>query len=324
MADIQITDGFGLSADLRIRDDSPLAKAGLTKIVATAKELLADFDKPIDEADERAVALGGSFTSPNLLSSDVSTLTAGVGINGELTIFKPADKLLFADEGFSPIIPISQNQAWLGVEFDFSAIAKAGVASGGLGISFEGTAKFTCASYTLFSAAAPSALPSLRNACLAGFETFSLVTSAADLRKQLPNTVAVSELTGSATIGVSFEQPFTLNPLASANLPFNESASIQPAVTLQLAPSLEISGDLLLRSWKVSDNILRLGVYKKRGSVLSVDFTAGASVGGDIGNDDAHRGSDDRDLVIGAGRPGHREPESDAWLSKRVAPASVP
>jgi hypothetical protein len=35
MADIKITDNVSASADFKIRDDSPLAKAGLTQLVTT-------------------------------------------------------------------------------------------------------------------------------------------------------------------------------------------------------------------------------------------------------------------------------------------------
>jgi hypothetical protein len=93
-----------------------LAKAKLSQLVATGKQLFDDFEKPIDQADEKSVALGGAFSSPNLLSGDVDTLAVGAGMNCGLTISKPSDKLLFADDGFSPVIPIAPNQAWLSVE----------------------------------------------------------------------------------------------------------------------------------------------------------------------------------------------------------------
>jgi hypothetical protein len=85
---------------------------------------------------------------------------------------------------------------------------------------------------------------------------------------------------------VSLEQPFTLNALASANLPLNETASIQPSVTLKVATSLQVSGDFLVRSYKINDSLVRIGLYKKHGSTLTASFTAGAGVGGDIGSDD--------------------------------------
>lgn len=88
MADIKITDNFSLETGLTIRDDSPLAKAKITQLLSTSKDLFADFDKPMDQADEKSFALGSSFTSPDLLSSDLPGLTIGVGINSQISIFK--------------------------------------------------------------------------------------------------------------------------------------------------------------------------------------------------------------------------------------------
>jgi hypothetical protein len=285
MADIKITDEAALTADLKISDTSPLAKAKLTQLVTTGRQLFDDLGKPIDQADEQSVALGGTFSSPNLLSGDVNTLAADAGMNCGLTISKSSDKLLFADDGFSPVIPIAPNQAWLGVEFDLTATVLAGASANGVGVSFAGDANVACSTYTLFSTTVPP-LPSLRDACAIGFGNFSLTTSAAAIRKQVSNTVNVTEVSGSVEVTVSLEQPFTLNALASANLPFNEAASIQPSVTLTLATSLQVSGDFLVRSYKISDDMLRIGLYKKHGSTLTASFTAGAGVGGDIGGDD--------------------------------------
>jgi hypothetical protein len=297
MADIQITDNLDLNADLEIRPDSPLAKAGLTKLVTTAEELGNDFGKPIDQADEQSIAFGATFTSPNLLSGDITSITAGAGINCGMSILKAADKLLFPDDGFSPLIPIASNQAWLGLELDLTGTATAGATANGLGVAFAGTATASCSSYTLFTTTKPP-LPLLSDACATALGNFSLTTSAATVRSQLPGTVNVSELSGSVTVTVSYQMPFTLNALASANLPFNESASIQPSVTLEVASSLQLAGDFLVRSYKVSNEVVRLGVYKKHGSTLSVSLIAGAGVGGDIGSDDV------LGALLGAALPG--------------------
>jgi hypothetical protein len=285
MADINITDEVALHADLQISDTSPLAKAKLTQLVTTEKRLFNDFGKPIDQAEAQSVALGGSFSSPNLLSGDVHTLAAGAGMNCGLIVSKSSDKLLFADDGFSPVIPIAPNQAWLGVEFGLTASVTAGASANGFGVGLEADAKVACATYTLFSTNVPP-LPSLRDACATGFGNFSLTTSAEAIRKQVSNTVNVTDVSGSVTVTVSLEQPFAFNALASANLPFNETASIAPSVTLKLADSIQISGDFLVRSYKISDGVLRIGLYKKHGSTLTASFTAGAGIGGDLGSDD--------------------------------------
>jgi hypothetical protein len=283
MTCIKITDNVSLSTDLDLRDGAPLLKSGLSSLVTTEAQFFQDLNKPLDQTIVQSAALGGNFTSPNLLSGDVNSLTACAGMNCSILVKKPADKLLFHDDGFSPLIPIAANQAWLGVEFDLSATGKAAASANGVGVSFEGDGKITCATYTLFSA---SPLPLLLDACTAGFSNFTLTTNAAGIRSQAPNTVNVTEVCGSITAAVSVEQPFTMNALASANLPFNESASIVPNVTLSLAGSLQVSGDFLVRCYKISDNLVRMGVYKKQGSTLTVCLTAAAGIEGKIGGDD--------------------------------------
>jgi len=283
--DIKVSDKTAVSLDLKIRDDSPLAKAGLKELAAAVGELCKEFSKPVDQADIQSIALGGTFSSPDLLSSDLPSLKISSGINGCLRIVTSADKLLFPADGFSPQIPVSPNQAWIGAEFDLSTKVNVAVAGNGLGVSFEGDTTLTCSTFSLFSAKMPP-LPSLGEACATALSNYSIVASAAGIRLQLPGTVNVIETNGSVTLGVSFSQPFTINPLASASLPFNITASVQPQVTLKLAPSVTISGDLLIRCYKVSDDVVRFGVYKKHGTTLSVTLTGAAGIGGDIGSTD--------------------------------------
>ena len=284
MADIKITDNVSLSTDLDLREGAPLLKAGIGSLVTTGAQFFQNLDKPLDQTNVQTVALGGNFSSPSFLSGDVASLTAGAGMNCSLTVKKAADQLLFDDDGFSPIIPIPANQAWLGVEFDLSATGTLAASANGVGVSFEGDGQLTCATYTLFTAA-PS-LPLLLEACGVAFSNFSLSTNASAIRKQQASTVNVTEATGSITAAVSFDQPFAMNALASANLPFNESSSIQPTVTLSLGTSLQVAGDFLVRCYKMSDSVVRMGVYKKHGSTLTVTLSAGAGIEGKIGGDD--------------------------------------
>jgi hypothetical protein len=153
MADIKITDNFGLNGDLQIRDNSPLAKAKLTQLVTTVKALFDDFNRPIDQADFSSVALGASAASPNLLDDNLPT-TIGGGMNCTLSVTNAADKLLFKDGGFSPVIPIAPNQAWIGVELDVNLSADAKASADGVGVELAGAAKLTTATYSLISAPA--------------------------------------------------------------------------------------------------------------------------------------------------------------------------
>ncbi|HEY4379431.1 MAG TPA: hypothetical protein VGN01_03735 [Acidobacteriaceae bacterium] len=285
MPNIKITDNVSLSTNLALREGAPLLKAGLGSLMTTGAQFFQNIDKPLDQSNVQAIALGGNFSSPSLLSSDVASLTAGAGMNCSLSVKKSADQLLFDDDGFSPVIPIAANQAWLGVEVDLSATGSVAASANGVGVSLEADGQITCATYTLFSPAAPP-LPLLLDACGIAFSNFSLATNAAAIRQQPPNTVNETEVSGSVTVAASFDQPFAMNALASANLPFNMSASIQPSVTLSLGTSLEVSGDFVVRCYKISNDVVRMGVYKRHGSTLTVSLTAGATIEGKVGKDD--------------------------------------
>lgn len=285
MADITITDGVSLSADVKLSDNAPVAKAKLTQLLATGKAIFDCLSGPIDESVVTAVTFGASFTSPNLLPDSLPSVTVGPGMNCGLTIRKPSDKLLFADDGFSPTIPITTGEAWLGFELDLGLSAAAAATVNGIGASLTGSSKITCCNWNhVGPQTAP--LPSLLTCLETALSNFSVITSAASLRAQLPDTVMTTEVTGDISAGVSVEQPFTLNPLASASLPFSETASIQPSVTVKLGTSIKLSGDIVVRSFKVTNTLLRLGVYKKHGSTMTATLTAGAGIEGELGGTD--------------------------------------
>jgi hypothetical protein len=285
MADIRITSNFGFSEDIEIRDNSPLAKAKLTQLLSAAKEFFAEFGKPIDQADIKRFAFGAIATSPNLLSGGLPSLTLGAGINCGLDIFISTDGSLFGKDQFAIAIPIGADQAWLGVEADVLAKVNAAASSNWVGISLEADSALKCTTYSLFSAT-NGALPLLADACGTGFNNFSITASPDEIRQQPTGTVNQTECSGTITAKVTLSQPYTLNALASANLPFNATASIQPNVTLQIGGSISITGDFSFRSYKISDHVVQIGVYKKHGSTLAAKFTAGAGIGGNVGSSD--------------------------------------
>lgn len=285
MAQIKITDNLDADVSLQIRDDSPLAKAGLTNLAATDKALIGEMNDPVDKADFKSVSLGANFASPKLLSADLPSLTVGGGINFGLSVLTPADKQLFGSDQFSPQIAIAANQAWVAVEVDASLDIKAQATVNGIGVSEEVAPKLAVTTYSLISApAAP--LPSLQDACSVAFNQFGVTSSPGAIRSQPVGTVNQTEVGGSFTTTVSFSAPFTLNALASANLPFNQTASVQPNVTLKLSGSVKITGDLIVRSCKQTATSITLGVYKKQGSTLTATFTAGAGIEGEIDDTD--------------------------------------
>ena len=285
MAVITFTDGVGVDADFQIRDDSPLAKAKLTQIVPSGKELFGQLNKPLDQVDLKAFTLGAQVTSPDLLASRLERLTVTAGVNSALHILTSADGAVFGRNQFAPSIPIAPNEAWLSVELDLAASAKLSVSSRTVGVSFEGDSSLVCSTFTRFSAP-QLPFPPLHDALSQAFSNFSITTTADAIRQQSVGTINQTDVAGSITTRLSLRQPFNLNALASADLPFNTTVNIKPNVTLQISGSVALSGEFIFRSYKKSDGVVQIGAYKKRATTLSASFTAAAGIGADIGTTD--------------------------------------
>jgi hypothetical protein len=280
MSVINITDSIGAIANITIRDDSPIAKAKLTELVSSGKEIVKSFAKPVDQSDIGSVSLGAQFTSPNLLS-DVPALSIETGANCDLAVITSRDKLLFADDSFSPTIPIVSGQCWVEFGTDIAVEGDLSASSNGFGVALAGNTRLSILTYTLFDA---SPLPTLSDAIAQAVETFSLSVDAKAIRNQRPGSVNVCDLSGSVKLTGSYSFPFDISPLASADLPFNFKVAVAPTATAKVSGSVSVAGDFLVRSYKITDEKLQIGVYKKRGTTLTATLSVDAGIainGGD-------------------------------------------
>jgi hypothetical protein len=285
MAEIQITDGFGLSTSVQLGDDSPFTKSKLLHLKSLNQSLKNEIDKPIDQTSLTGFTFGADWSSPTAELGDVAKVTGGVGVCGTVSIARPADKTLFGDDEFSPKIAITADQCWIGIEMDATADASIKASADGFGIGISGTAKLGLAAYTLVTRTAGK-FPDLLDGLKAALDGYSIAATA-DALSNLPlGTVCVTELTGTVTLSGSYELPVSINALASADLPFNYKISVQPEATVKLGGSIALCGDMIVRAYKLTETSLVIGVYKKKGTTLSASFTAGAGVEVDEGTTD--------------------------------------
>ncbi len=283
MSTVSITDMVGATAYLHISDDSPLAKAQLTNLTTTAKDLLNEFSRPVDQADIDQATFGAQLSSPSSLVSGPASLTVKGGVNSDLMIVTAEEKTLFAPDTFSPVIPIAASQCWVGFELDTTVSGKSGASAGGFGASLQIGSELVLTVYTLFDG---TPLPVLKDAFTKAIEDFSVATTAAQLRRLPVGVVQVRDLSGSVTVTGSYSVPLSLNPLASADLPLNMQLQVAPAATAKISGSLCITGELLVRSYRAAENLLRIGVYKKKGTTFTASLTASAGVEVDAGSTD--------------------------------------
>ena len=274
MSTISITDTTAAVVDVTISDSSPIAKAKLTQLVSSAKEIIKSFDSPVDKSDIGSVTLGGQFTSPSLLSG-VASLTISAGANCELGIFPSSAKTLFDDDGFAPVIPIAANQAWVEFGVDATVGADLTASAEGFGVEVNASTQLSLLTYTLFEG---SPLPSLKDALQASVEGFSLSSTPAAIRSQKAGTVNVCDITGSVTLTGSYGFPFSFSPFASANLPFNFKVSVAPTATAKVSAGLTLCGEFLVRLYKKDGSTLIFGLYKKRGTTFTVSLDVDAGI----------------------------------------------
>jgi hypothetical protein len=285
MADLHITDGFGLNASVDLNDDSPFAKLKLSHISSLRQALKDEISKPIDQTSLKSFDFGADWSTPTSSLTDGVTVTGGAGVSGAISIVRPADKTLFPDDNKSPKIELTPDQCWVGIEIN--ATAKAGVqASGnGFGAGIKGDTKLALTTHTLIQRRGDK-FPVLLDALKAALDNFYIANTTAALRAMPLGIACVSELDGAVTITGSYQLPISVNALASADLPFNETISVQPADTVSLTGSIAFSGDLIVRTRKLNADTLEIGVYKKHGTTLTAAFTAEAGVELDLGSTD--------------------------------------
>ena len=217
-------------------------------------------------------------------------------MNCELSVVTSQDGYLFPDDGFSPTIPITEKQCWVGFQVDANVESTLSAAIDGFGIAFHGASMLGLSTYSLFEA--PPTLPTLKDAVEIALGNFSVTHTVRSVREQRLNTVNVSELSGTVSLTGSYGIPMSVGAFATATLPYNFNIAVSPAATAEVQGALDVTGEFLIRSHKISDKLVRLGIYKKKGTTLSASISASAGIEVLAGNTDL------LGMVLNAALPG--------------------
>ena len=295
MTNMTFTDKAGLSADVQLRDDSLLGQSKLMQILAPTVSLLADPEQPINQVAFRNVALGAKFNAPSLSIGGDVDLAITAGVNGALSIVLPSDKMLFGQDDFVPAIPLAADECWMGFELDAFLGGKLGATVNGFGADIAASSKLGLTSYILFKSTG-AGFPGFKSALTSLLNGFSANFRVDDFRRQVPGTVNVTGLSGSIAFSGSYSLPASVHALASSDLPFNYKINVNPGASLTIAGEIALSGEFVVRSHKISETELQLGIYKKKGSSLTATFSAGAGLEADFGRPTSTDGVS-RDLI---------------------------
>jgi hypothetical protein len=301
MADISITDQLQVTADLvTINDNSPFALSQLTRLDFSNVPVVGDFAKPMDQCSFQNIKVGAAVSSPSILLRNQANLVLKTGENAQIFVCPPKTKYLFAPdrstpplvsdagknpfgpEEYTPEIPIQPGQCWAGLELDTSLTETVGATFNGFGIAISHSADVSFGTYCLFK----SPFPALKQALKTVLETYAVAVTPQAIRNQPAGTVRTIGTTGKVAVCASYSLPAAINPLASANLPFQFKLAVQPCATVQLTGGITLTGAFTVRAHRVSENTLVLGLFKKKSTTFSATFTARAGIATDVGTTD--------------------------------------
>jgi hypothetical protein len=282
MPEIPITDSAHITAGLKISDLSPFSLAKLSSLNFASLPVVGDFQKPVDQSTIDHATFGIRLGSPALLAGDPFPTGVEATVSGTLVIRKPSAGVLFEDDGFSPQLPIHAGTCWVGLDLQLAVAAKAGATVQGFGVEVEGDTVVAVGTLLRLDSASGS-LPKLGDALKAALEHYSIPRTVEEIRKQPLGIAHTAEIGGTVTFSGSYSVPISANALASASLPFNYKIGLNPEATLQVGGSLALTGDFIVRTYKTSETELTLGLYKKKGTTIEVDFTAAAGVAANFG-----------------------------------------
>jgi len=285
MPDIKITDSVHATANVEFNNSTPLGLAELSGLNFSGFPVIGDFKKPVDQCSLKQVEFGPTLIAPSMLLRSESSFQVEGAETGTLSIRNAESRTLFEEDGFCPEIPIRPGECWIGLELQLALSASIGATFNGFGVAAKGDSKVGAGTYVLLKSTS-GALPPLRDALKTAFESYSAARTPAALREQKVGIAYTLETGGSIKFSGSYSLPISVNPLASAGLPFNYNISLDPDVTVRIGGEVTLSGQFVVRSCKTSDTELTLGVYKKKNTTLTATFEAGVGIRAHIGETD--------------------------------------
>lgn len=284
MPKISIKDFTG-SADLDLADSSALVDQKLDSL-QTAQAIMAALSKPVTDPTFGDAKCAATFEKPTI-PFEGNTVDIKGSINSVLSVSRAADSPLFGKDDYDSV-EIKNNECWIGVEVDTLLDASASVPlPQGFGLKFEASSASAFSTFKLIpDAVAPQT--SLQEGLSEALSAFEIIATPVQAMNIPSGVICTGDLSGTLTVGGSWSLPLGVNQLslAAANLPFNASVAVQPAVAVKIDGSIAITGEFAIRFRRVAAGLIRVGVYKKGGTTLSASFTASAGLGANVGDTD--------------------------------------
>jgi len=277
MPKISVGDLTG-SVNIDMSDTSLPGKPQLSGLTTATAGLLAELPAPVAGAKFQDAKFSAVFDKPSIPLQG-NTLDVKASVNCIVAVARASNSPLFGKDDYDPI-EIKSNECWVSLELD--TLLDATVAAPlpyGFGVCFETSTAPGFATYVLIPGA-PGPPTTLQQAIVRALGAFNILDSAADVLAIPPGTVYTADMAGTIKIAGSWSLPIAVNQLslAGAELPFNSSISVKPAAAVKVKGYIALTSEFNVRFRRTASNLLRIGLYKKRGATFDASFTASAGL----------------------------------------------
>ncbi len=285
MAQITISDLTG-SAQIDVSDASLASKNQLSSLTTASAEVVSALPKPVTDPTFQDAALAAVFEKPSI-PLEGNTVDVKASVNSTLSVYRTSDSPLFGTDDYDPI-EIKGNECWVAFELDTLLDATLGTPlPDGFGVSFEASTAPSFATYILIPAD-QTPRTTLQQAIEKVLDTFNVLDSSQDVLSISQGVIYTSDVAGTVKVGGSWTLPLAVNQLslADADLPFNSSISVNPALQVSFNGDIGVTSEFTVRFRRVAPGKLRVGLYKKGDKTFDVSFTAAAGLAANSGNAD--------------------------------------
>lgn len=277
MANIPISDGFGLDLQATLDPKSAFAKyfQHPPSFSVLQQDLASAQDVPLTGFPVKSTEVGLAFTQPTSVATTSPQFAGSAAVAATLCVVT-GGKLFDPDPYGSPI-EVPTGYAYLGLGVKATLAPGVDITSGKLAFGFTAGSTVCLSHYQAF--ATTPTTPTFKAALQTSLQNYIIPLSPDDLAGLGIGDVATIEGTGSLQLTGTFNLLTSVNPLVSVTssaLP--ATIQVQEGAKINISACLTITGDLQLRIQKVDAGTVRMGFYRKGGADFTVQVNPSVGI----------------------------------------------
>ncbi len=288
MSDIQFTDSVGApipGVTPKLNPKSSLLKYLLSDVlhIQPAVDFINRKDQPLSKVAASPIQFQSNFQHKFQLGNIKPEIDVTPSTQQTLSANAKAGANLFDGDPFKVAATVPANTGYVSISFQGALDLGVSGSGGDLTFGFDANQSVTLQSLKAFDLGAN---PTLGQAAADTLASFVIPADIDDLKKLLPNDIAVVSGQGSLKISGGIAATFSPNPLASVGLDRIGAVTVQESASAGLQATFTLTGSWQTRARCTAPNVIELSFLREAGKSLLIDLSAQAGVTVKAGGED--------------------------------------